>query len=205
MTSKPWQPPQTPLYYFFVLFILLFSSPFSSTGLSISPGLFPKVDSNAPRWLRALAEPGIRNHIEVRSVAGKGKGAFTTIAVDAGTFLGYYAGEYLSEKQLFARYPCLMREGVTRGESLAAGCSYIFGLDFDGEMYVDAANPWFSNWVRYVNHSNRRKNCISYIDDVCKERPMIYLQALRNIDAGEELLFDYGKDFWEGYEGKIVD
>ena len=182
----------------------LFAGRFSLPALTFD---LPEVPSTAPRLLRTIAYSGIGPSVKIRDVPGKGKGAFTTVDVQADSFLGYYHGEYLTESQVFKRYPCLARVDppATRTESLEAGCGYLFGLDFDGADYVDAVKPWKSNWIRYVNHSERRFNTISYIDDSAPENPMIYLSATRDIAAGEELLFDYGKEYWAGFAGYIAD
>jgi hypothetical protein len=175
------------------------------------PGGFPLPSVNLPptwpRLLRTMLAPGIGPSVRIRDVPVKGKGAFTTRRVEKAAFLGYYHGEYLSSDDVFERYPILAKADppATRTESLAAGVSYLFALDFDGELYVDAKNLWLSNWVRYVNHSERRQNAIAYIDDADPARPMIYLEATRDIEAGEEILVDYGEEYWEGVPFKVLD
>ena len=50
-----------------------------------------------------------------------------------------------------------------------------------------------SNTARYINHSCR-PNC-----EVEIKKGQVFVYAKRNIKQGEELCYDYGKDFWNEY------
>jgi uncharacterized protein len=50
-----------------------------------------------------------------------------------------------------------------------------------------------SNLARYINHSCR-PNCEPEI-----ERGRIFIDAIKNIRAGEELTYDYGKEYFDDY------
>jgi len=68
---------------------------------------------------------------------------------------------------------------------------YLFDLD---EKWTIDGSPR-SNLARYINHSCR-PNCepVHYTDT-----NEIGIEAIRNIKAGEELTYDYGKDHFEEY------
>ena len=65
------------------------------------------------------------------------------------------------------------------------------GLVVDGE---DAAR---SNFMRYCNHSRRRANLIGAFSKAFGVTYAIRFQSTRPIAPGEELLFDYGKGYWD--------
>jgi SET domain-containing protein len=52
----------------------------------------------------------------------------------------------------------------------------------------------FGNVARFVNDERKNPNCKVENFTVDGEN-RVFLQALREIKAGEELSFDYGKDF----------
>lgn len=59
-------------------------------------------------------------------------------------------------------------------------------------FFIDASNPKFSNWTRYVNTGLREKNNNFDVDQLFDK---IYYIANRDISAGEELFIDYGDDY----------
>ena len=71
---------------------------------------------------------------------------------------------------------------------------YAFGLSVAGipGWIIDGENPETSSWSRYVNHSLRRQNCHAFPGN-----GFIYLEAIQDIAAGDELFFNYGDDYWE--------
>lgn len=58
--------------------------------------------------------------------------------------------------------------------------------------YIDGGNEKYSNWTRFVNCGMRNnKNNL-----VAEQRYQdIYYKVLRDIEKGEELFIDYGKDY----------
>jgi hypothetical protein len=50
-----------------------------------------------------------------------------------------------------------------------------------------------SNTARYINHSCRPNS-----DPMIKDR-RIWIKAIKNIEAGDEITYDYGKDNWNAY------
>ena len=68
---------------------------------------------------------------------------------------------------------------------------YLFSLD--KKTTIDGSPR--SNLARYINHSCK-PNCepVHYTDE-----NKIFIEAKRNIEAGEELTYDYGKDHFDEY------
>ncbi len=69
---------------------------------------------------------------------------------------------------------------------------YLF--DVGRNRTIDGAPRW--NRARYINHSCR-PNC-----DIEIQKGRVFIQARRNIKPGEELSYDYGKEYFDEYIGK---
>src|SRR5215471_8219904 len=108
----------------------------------------------------------IRVHVAPSRIAGQG--LFAAQNIQAGTRIIRYVGEKITHEESARR--------------LAAGNAYIFGLD---ERYaIDGDTP--KNTARYINHS---------CDPNCQTEQfgrIIWIVATRDIQAGEELTYNYG-------------
>jgi SET domain-containing protein len=93
-------------------------------------------------------------------------GCYTTIAIDKGTHIVEYLGDLITCDEADERYP-------EQEET------YLFGLT-DGKHVIDGKNV-----ARYINHSCE-PNCES--DEIDGR---VWIIALRDIAAGEELTYDY--------------
>ena len=113
-----------------------------------------------------------RYPFEIRPSPIQGEGAFATEPIPAGTRLIEYAGERLTPAQADARYP----DGVDERHH-----TYLFAIDDD--VIIDAAVD--GNEARFINHSCD-PNCDAVIDDM-----RIWIETIRDIEAGEELAYDY--------------
>ncbi|MCU0678542.1 MAG: SET domain-containing protein [Candidatus Pacebacteria bacterium] len=82
-------------------------------------------------------------------------------------------------------------EKITVDEANRRGGQYLF--EINDAWTVDGRGR--ENKARYINHSCR-PNCYPEIDETEEH---IYIFAKRAIAAGEELTYDYGKDFWNTY------
>ena len=107
-----------------------------------------------------------------RSTAGAGLGLFTMVPIRKGEQIIEYTGERIDDKEYERR-----------------NSKYIF--EIDKNKNIDGAPR--SNTARYINHSCR-PNCESEIDD-----DRIFISAKRNIMLGEELVYDYGKLYWNTF------
>src|SRR3989454_11805202 len=97
---------------------------------------------------------------------------------------GLFAAQYITKGTRIIAY---IGEKITRRESarrLEAGNAYIFHLNYryalDGET--------LANTARYINHSCD-PNCA-----VEKTNDTLWIVALRDIQVGEELSYNYGYD-----------
>ncbi|KAL7545817.1 hypothetical protein ACHAWF_009166 [Thalassiosira exigua] len=113
---------------------------------------------------------------------------------------------------------------LERGQGLT-GC-YLYGVSLDDEnvyqrfgrgkqdaaeeasapprrIFVDAEDEHQSLWTRFVNHASPPGNNLQpkSVPESYDGNPRVWFMAKRDIEAGEELCFDYGKDYWlEGDE-----
>ncbi len=111
-------------------------------------------------------------YIELRTSRIQGTGGFAARAIRKGTRIIEYTGQRISWRTADKRY-----------DDGQMGRHHTFLFTVDDTVVIDGnAN---GNAARFLNHSCDG-NCEA-IDD----RKRIYIEARRNIKAGEELLYDY--------------
>lgn len=113
--------------------------------------------------------------IEVRPSARHGRGVFATARIREGTRIIDYAGELISEEEGERRYPSAP-EGDEEPE-------HTFLLTLDEGRLIDANVG--GNAARFINHSCE-PNCEPLV-----EKDRIWIVAVRDIEPGEELGYDY--------------
>ena len=137
------------------------------------------------RELEKLMERARSEYCEVRESAIHGTGVYAAKEVASGQRVIEYLGEKIDKKESERRAAKQMKRAERSGDAAV----YIFTLskkwDIDGSM------PW--NTARLLNQSCA-PNCEAWI-----EGKRIYLYAMRDIEPGEELTFDYGFDI-ENFE-----
>lgn len=124
---------------------------------------------------RVGKSPGPQNdnkYFEIRSSRIQGRGAFAKRPIKKGTKLIEYVGEVISHEEADRRYP------EDRNQR-----HHTFLFTIDNKRIIDAA--YGGNDARFINHSCD-PNCISI--DYGGE---IFIEAKRDIAAGEELAYDY--------------
>ncbi|NBD08695.1 MULTISPECIES: SET domain-containing protein [Corallococcus] len=109
---------------------------------------------------------------ELRQSPIQGMGAFATRRIRKGARIIEYIGERITQSQADERYD---------DESMERHHTFLFNLDDD--TVLDAGT--LHNESRYINHSCE-PNCQSLID-----KGHIHIYALRAIEPGEELTYDY--------------
>jgi hypothetical protein len=109
---------------------------------------------------------------EIRPSPIQGLGAFAIARIPKGTRLIEYTGQRLTPEQADARYPDDDRERHH---------TYLFAIDDD--VVIDAAVN--GNDARFINHSCD-PNC-----DAVIEEGRIWIETIRDVEAGEELAYDY--------------
>ena len=110
---------------------------------------------------------------ELRKSRIQGRGAFATRPIKKGDRIVEYTGERISQKEADKRYD------DTRMER-----HHTFLFSVDARTVIDATRT--GNDARFINHSCAG-NCEAVIDN-----RRIFIEALRDIEPGEELAYDYG-------------
>jgi SET domain-containing protein len=110
----------------------------------------------------------------------QGRGVYARVDIPKGTRLIEYTGEHISNAEADRRYD---------DERMRRHHTFLFILN--SRTCVDAAVD--GNISRFINHSCD-PNCVAWI-----EGRHIWIDALRDIPAGEELAYDYEYDFLPEY------
>ncbi|MDQ5957911.1 MAG: uncharacterized protein QG665_246 [Patescibacteria group bacterium] len=98
-----------------------------------------------------------------------GLGLFTEDDIKKGACIIEYVGRVIGEK-----------------EAYTSRSRYLF--EINSKITIDGQAR--ANSARYINHSCR-PNCEPVI-----HQKRIFIMAKKNIKAGEELTYDYGKEYW---------
>jgi SET domain-containing protein len=114
----------------------------------------------------------IRERLALRSSGIHGKGVFAREHIPAGTRIIEYEGERITDAQGDERYPY---------DPNVPYHTFLFKLDDD--VLLDGGTG--GNVSKWINHSCD-PNCESVIED---ER--IFVDAIRDIEPGDELTYDY--------------
>lgn len=111
--------------------------------------------------------------VEVRGSAIEGRGGFATTHIKAGEYLIEYTGERISK--------------VESARRCSLGNNFIFQIneEFDLDGSIEA------NLARFINHSCA-PNAEARLED-----DRVWIVALREIEPGEEITFNYGYDLEE--------
>ena len=161
-------------------------------------------------------------------LASKGLGAFAAHCMEPPFELGQYKGEILTLADLINRYgaggvdeqdefEAANRQAAWLAEREARGVgvtgNYLFNVGkcphTRRTLLVDAEDHADANWTRYINHSTKRANLVAEREvvadpDGVRGVPIVRFVVSAPIDAGAELLFDYGDGFdvdLMGFEG----
>jgi len=132
------------------------------------------------RKLIELWKRGQSTLCEVRDSAIHGRGVYATAFIPKESKIIEYVGELVDKKESEKR--ALAQQ--ERAEKTGDAAVYIFTLSKNYD--IDGNVPW--NTARLINHSCN-PNCEAWIIG-----RKIFIYSLRDINAGEELTFDYGFD-----------
>jgi hypothetical protein len=132
------------------------------------------------RKLIELWKRGQSRYCEVRGSEIHGRGVYATSFIPKETRIIEYVGERIDKKES-------ERRGISQhAKSLKTGDAAVYIFTLSKNYDIDGNVPW--NTARLINHSCA-PNCEAWV-----EGRRIFIHALRDIDAGEELTFDYGFD-----------
>ncbi|MBL8379302.1 MAG: SET domain-containing protein-lysine N-methyltransferase [Burkholderiales bacterium] len=117
--------------------------------------------------------------VKVRNSKIHGRGVFAACDIPKGTRIIEYRGKRLSHAEADVIY----------GGSVESGHTFLFTLN---DQYVIDANQR-GNAARWINHG-----CAPNCESVCEEddsgrpeRERVFIDAIRDIKAGDELLYSY--------------
>lgn len=128
----------------------------------------PNLPGSAP-----LAPRQPARRIQVRRSGVHGKGVFAARALSAGERLIEYLGEVIAWDEALRRHP-----------HDPANPHHTFYFHISDEQVIDGRVQ--GNSSRWINHSCE-PNC-----EATQEGERVFIHALRDIAAGEELFYDYG-------------
>jgi SET domain-containing protein len=132
------------------------------------------------RKLVDLWNRGQSEYCEVRGSTIHGRGVYATRFIPKGTNIIEYVGELIDKKESERRGNAQHAKSLKTGD--AAVYIFILSKNYD----IDGNVPW--NTARLINHSCN-PNCEAWIIG-----RKIFIHALRDIEEGQELTFDYGFD-----------
>lgn len=98
--------------------------------------------------------------------------------------LGLFAAEDIPKEQLIIEYT---GERISEEEANRRGGRYLFQVT--DELVIDGKGR--ENTARYINHACK-PNAEAEHDE---EDDRIYIRACKKIKAGEEITYDYGKEY----------
>ncbi|XP_069789612.1 N-lysine methyltransferase KMT5A-A isoform X2 [Narcine bancroftii] len=129
-----------------------------------------------------LIRTGKEEGMKVSMIDGKGRGVMATKPFQRGEFVVEYHGdliEFADAKNREAEY----------AQDPSTGC-YMYYFQYLSKTYCVDATKESTRLGRLINHS-KNGNCQTKLHDV-DGKPHLILVASRNIENGEELLYDYG-------------
>ena len=139
--------------------------------------------SPAPRTAAPKAAASSRR-IQVRRSGVHGKGVFALQDIAEGETIIEYVGEVITWDEAQDRHPHDPKDP-----------NHTFYFHVDEDRVIDAL--YGGNSSRWINHSCD-PNC-----EADEEGGRVFIKALRNIQAGEELNYDYGLIIDEPYTKKL--
>ena len=128
--------------------------------------------------------PAGNRRIQTRRSGVHGKGVFAVQPIAEGETLIEYVGEIISWPEAQARHP-----------HDPGNPNHTFYFHVDEDHVIDAL--YGGNSSRWINHACD-PNC-----EAEEQNGRIFIKALRNIEAGEELNYDYGLIIDERYTKKL--
>ena len=131
-----------------------------------------------------MSSAASHRRIQVRRSGVHGKGVFAVRDIAAGQDIIEYVGEIISWEEAQARHP-----------HDPSDPNHTFYFHVDDQRVIDALVG--GNSSRWINHSCD-PNC-----EADERKGRIFIKALRDIRAGEELHYDYGLIIDEPYTAKL--
>lgn len=141
-----------------------------------------ELKSEQHKHLDDLIKNGIEEGMQVKNIDGKGRGVFAVSGFKRGDFVVEYHGDLLDLAE------AKIRE-AQYAEDPQTGC-YMYYFQYQSKTYCVDATKETSRLGRLINHC-KSGNCQTRLHPI-DGTPHLILVASRDINAGEELLYDYG-------------
>ena len=141
--------------------------------------------SSPPPEAADLVSGADSRRIQTRRSGVHGKGVFALADLAEGETLIEYIGEVISWKEALRRHPHDPKDP-----------NHTFYFHMDEKHVIDAKVG--GNSSRWINHSCK-PNC-----EADEDEGQVFIKALRNIKAGEELFYDYGLIIDAKYTPKLL-
>ncbi|XP_078523738.1 N-lysine methyltransferase KMT5A isoform X2 [Lissotriton helveticus] len=129
-----------------------------------------------------LIKSGKEEGMKIDFIDGKGRGVFATRDFIRGEFVVEYHGDLIEITDAKKREALYAQDSST-------GC-YMYYFQYRSKTYCVDATRETNRLGRLINHS-KAGNCHTKLHDI-NTVPHLILIASRDIQAGEELLYDYG-------------
>jgi len=164
------------------------------------------------------ARESLPEDMHLEAIPGKGLGVITDKPIASGALVGDYKGEVMTLEEKDRRYldslahlrtpedNAWLQSRLDRGQT-ATG-DYLYGIAIPdprhgvgkpkGHIYVDAEDENCSLWTRFINHASPPNDNLKpqSLHIGWDGNPRVWFTAKRDIEAGEELTFNYGEDYW---------
>ena len=146
-----------------------------------------KTKSDLEKEKRDMLEYMIKNRVEdgleVREMNEKGRGVFSCKYFKKGDFVCEYAGEMVS-------YQIAKKREELYSQDTSIGC-YMYFFEYKTKIWCIDATEETERLGRLLNHSKTEGNCRTQLFEI-DSKPHLILIAARDINPGEEMLYDYG-------------
>jgi SET domain-containing protein len=142
------------------------------------------VQATRPNTTRATAPKVDGRRIQVRRSGVHGKGVFALQAIAQGSRIIEYKGQIITWPEALRRHPHNPAEP-----------NHTFYFHIDDKHVIDANVD--GNAARWINHA---------CDPNCRAEEIdgrVFIEALRDLQPGEELFYDYGLIIDERYTPKL--
>ena len=130
----------------------------------------------------------------VDDAGSKGRGLFSTQHVKKGTYLFDYSGDVLTKAEYGRRYPSQVSDYCAALRNPSSGVMH----------FVDGIDQKKGSPGRWMNHCDDKPNVgrRSFFP-ADGSNPRILMYAIRDLNPGDEMSWDYGKGFWDAHGGKV--
>lgn len=113
-------------------------------------------------------------------------GDFSLLVKRSNAGLGLFAGEDIPKGSCIIEY---VGRTISKEEEYTSNSKYLF--EVNARMTIDGKPKW--NKAGYINHS-----CRPNAEPEIRNR-RVFIMALRTIHKGEEILYDYGKEYFDDH------